>query len=68
MPTRKPATVKDVESFNGYKKLNVSFEEAKRLAESNQLTLEQSVFSDPGDDYNKLVSSDGRVVGFWPGY
>lgn len=67
MPTMRKATVQDVEDFDRARKLQISLEEARRHVEAGELVYEGSVFSDPGDDYTKLMWC-GDVVGYWEGY
>lgn len=68
MPTTKQATMYDVESFEGSRKLQVSKEEAAKLVEVGDLLLTQSVFSDQGEDFNRLHTKAGKLVGYWSGY
>lgn len=68
MPVTKQATVNDVESFARAEMLSILKEEAVKLAESGDLQITQSIFSDAGDDYNRLHTKDGKPVGYWAGY
>jgi hypothetical protein len=67
MPQRREATKADVDSFDRAGKLRVPKEEAILALNSGNLEYEESLFSDPGDDYTALLI-DNRQIGFWSGY
>jgi hypothetical protein len=68
MPRRREATKADVEQFNAFRKTRLTveqFEESKRRGD--KVEFEESLFSDPGDDYTALYVN-GTRVGHWSGY
>jgi len=68
MSQARRATMRDLEDFITFKKLNVSEEEARKLLEDEKLIYESSEFKDPGEDYVRLLSLEGTLVGYWEGF
>lgn len=67
MPQRRKATKNDVDSFDNFGMLAIPKEEALQALERGTLEYEESLFSDPGEDYTALVENN-KQVGYWPGY
>ena len=63
MPTRRIATATDLQDFAKAGKLNVKLDGLV----IGKLEIESSLFSDPGEDYQKLFNN-GQEIGYWPGY
>jgi len=62
------ATMSDVKSYNRFGKLQVPLMDVLiRVERGAKLTQECSSFTDPGDDWNKLLL-DGKCIGYWEGY
>ena len=69
MPHQKLATQDDIDSFDRAGMLKCPKEEAQKMMDRGELAYEESLFSDPGDDYTKIVNrKTHEVAGFWPGF
>ena len=68
MPRRTVVNIKKAEEFAFFDKLYVSLGWLKnKMNSGEQLIFEESLFSDPGEDYTALYLGKKRV-GYWPGY
>lgn len=67
MPITRLATIDDVLAFDGFKKLIITKEEAINLVTKGILQYQETIFSDEGEDYTKLISN-GKVIGYWAGF
>jgi len=68
MPQVLACDIQVAKDFARFNKLTVPVEDVeKAVANGAKLEVEESLFGDPGDDYNKLLL-DGVQVGFWEGY
>lgn len=76
MPRSRKASRNDVESHlshaNTLTRINESSNPRKmllQLLEDGHLEVEESSFSDPGEDYTALVDAKiGERLTYWPGY
>lgn len=68
MPNQRQGTIADVHSFARAKKLYKPVEELeKRVENGEDVTVVESSFSDPGDDYTALHVGN-ECVGYWQGF
>jgi len=68
MPKRRPGNMTDVNSFDRWGKLKVTPKEiSERVGGGEELFYEESLFSDPGEDYTALYLGNEQV-GYWEGY
>ena len=77
MPKERKATTEDLEQFQRFSMLRAPLKEIlKEVAAGGKLTVIESEFNDPGDDYSalELTRKVGKGfgkrerIGFWPGY
>ena len=68
MPNRRKATMQDVDRFDAMNMLHAEKSEiVNDVAHGMELEVEESSFSDPGEDYSALYVGT-KQVGYWPGY
>lgn len=68
MAIRRKADIVDVARFERAGMLRISMSEAAdRIGQGERLEIEESQFSDPGEDYSALYLNDEQI-GFWRGY
>jgi hypothetical protein len=68
MPQGRPGTENDLNSFDRAGKLTLPLSQIQeRMEKGEKLIYQESLFSDPGQDYTALFLG-GEQVGFWPGY
>jgi hypothetical protein len=68
MPKRTPADINIAENFAAYGNLRIPLDEVKRrMEQGEELIYEESLFSDPGDDWTALYFGS-QCIGYWEGY